>query len=94
MLVAVCFTDVSFYVVKSEEDSWDLSDVADNKVIFSDDKIGGFSHISCIQGLIFFVKEKTLIEVNLPVDPKKKTKKYSLTEKPILFEPSSKDKNA
>lgn len=70
MLVAVCETEVGFYVVKVQEDQWDLTDATDGKVVYVDDKNGGFSHISCVEGSIFFVKDKHLQQVNLPIDIK------------------------
>lgn len=91
--MANCNTQFGFYVIRSEKDKLEISDAKDNKVIYTDDKNGGYTHISCIEGKVFLVKDKNVFEVNLPIDPKEKPTKYVLDEKPVYFIASNEDKN-
>jgi len=45
-------------------------------VIYTDEKEGGYTHISCIEGEIFFVKGKNVEKIHLPIDEKAKPEKF------------------
>jgi len=60
-------------------------------VIYTDEKQGGYTHISCIEGEIFFVKGKNVEKIHLPIDVKTKPEKFKLNHEPLYLKASNKD---
>lgn len=57
-MVVSCNSESKIYAVRIKETSWELIDAADDEVIYLNEKEGGFTHVTCNIGSIFFVKGK------------------------------------